>query len=163
MSNKLHVVVNQVGGFAREDASQPYAVGVYSHPDLAAQVKRLSMEGAQVNEVELDAVPPGLVQAAKAMGVKLPLPPSWQDVNRQLSERYRDLARQNYEDLEAKLGHDLARRTLSMCDHLLKHVDEMSEDKANRWLGFVQGMLTVAKCISVEYPAHRFNQESIPD
>lgn len=77
-------------------------------------------------------------------------PGHWQPVVVHLFERYEHVCRHHQQALEDKVGRDLAARTLGMCVHVQAHVEEFIEDKANRWLGFVQGILTVAGLLSVE-------------
>lgn len=77
-------------------------------------------------------------------------PGHWQPVVVHLFERYEHVCRHHQQALEDKVGCDLAGRTLGMCVHVQNHVEDFIEDKANRWLGFVQGVLTVAGLLSVE-------------
>ncbi len=64
---KLHVVVHLVGGYAREDSPQPAIAGVYTCADKAELVRLCAGQGAIVQEVILDAIPPGYVAAAKEL------------------------------------------------------------------------------------------------
>ena len=154
MNEKLHVVVAQVPGLGGEDSARPYAVGAYTDPEVARKVQRLAVIGAETTQVEVDLVPPGIASQARAQGVDMPeaggSSTSWQEVHKELLERYRDKCRHNIHALEERLGRELAHRTLRMCDHMLEEGADMPEDKASRWLGFVQGMLTAARVLSVE-------------
>lgn len=53
----VYVVVNTIGGYAREDADQATCEGVFSTPELAEKVQKASR--GQVVAVELDKVMPG--------------------------------------------------------------------------------------------------------
>ena len=77
-------------------------------------------------------------------------PPTWQSVHRDLFLRYQGKIRTHIHAIEDKAGRDLAQRVLRMCDHMLEHVDEFEEDKSSRWMGFVQGVLTVAGVLNVD-------------
>lgn len=68
----LPVVVSMVGGFAREDASTPSVVGAYTNPELAAKLAIIRGFGSVVLPVEVDVIPPGLLQDAEAMKIALP-------------------------------------------------------------------------------------------
>lgn len=60
---KLFVVVKNIGGFARENAPIPKVVGAFTnHTD--AQTLRALCHG-EVQEIELDSVPPGYFCEAK--------------------------------------------------------------------------------------------------
>lgn len=67
----LHVVVSTVGGFAREDAARPRCVGVYTDPVVAGQVRTLAGPGTEVQTIEVDHIPPGLLEAAQHMGFEI--------------------------------------------------------------------------------------------
>ncbi len=64
---KLHVVVHLVGGYVREDSQQPAIAGVYTCAEKAELVRLCAGPGAIVQEVLLDAIPPGYVAAAKEL------------------------------------------------------------------------------------------------
>ncbi len=64
---KLHVVVHLVGGYAREDSPQAAIAGVYTCADKAELVRLCAGPGAIVQDVLLDAIPPGYVAAAKEL------------------------------------------------------------------------------------------------
>lgn len=70
----LHVVVTTVGGFAREDAARPHCVGAYTDPVVAGQVRALSGPGAEVKTIEVDLIPPGLLEAAQQIGFEIGKP-----------------------------------------------------------------------------------------
>lgn len=154
MNEKLHVVVAQVPGLGGEDSARPYAVGAYTDPEVARKVQRLAAIGAETTQVEVDLVPPGIASQARAQGVSMPeaRAPSTpaQEVHKELFERYRDQCRRNIHTLEERLGADLARRTLKVCDLMLEGGAHVPQDKANRWLGFVQGMLIAARVLKVD-------------
>lgn len=152
MSKKLHVVVAQVPGLGKEDPARPYAVGAYTDPQTAQKVRQIASMGAEVTQVDVDLVPVGLANQARAQGVELPTPQgsAWRQVHKDLFKRYQDKCRHNIHALEERLGPDLARRTLRVCDYMLQEGADMPEDKANRWLGFVQGMLIAARVLHVE-------------
>ena len=66
----LHVVIRQVGGYAREDAAVVSIVGAYEDPDTAGKVS-LCSGGAQVLSVEVEHIPPGIRDAARELGIDL--------------------------------------------------------------------------------------------
>jgi hypothetical protein len=69
-STQLHVVMQTRSGFAREDPSTDVAIGVYTQFVVAQQVASLAGM-ARVISLVLDAVPPGVVQQAQALGFTL--------------------------------------------------------------------------------------------
>ena len=77
-------------------------------------------------------------------------PGQWRPVLEHLFARYEELGHLHSRTLERAVGPELAERTTKMCTHARGHLDVFTEDKANRWLGFVQGMLTVAGLIQVD-------------
>ena len=77
-------------------------------------------------------------------------PGQWRPVLEHLFARYEELGCLHSRTLERAVGQDLAERTVKMCAHARGHLDVFTEDKANRWLGFVQGVLTVAGLIQVD-------------
>lgn len=66
----LYVVVDSVGGYAREDADRPGCAGVYTDPKVAETVAKLA-NGARVIPVELDYIHPGHYAMAIVYGYKL--------------------------------------------------------------------------------------------
>lgn len=70
----LFAVVTTVGGFAREDASRPSVVGIYSDRAIANQVKTLTGFGAEVVPVALNVVPEGLRRSAEQLGFSIQEP-----------------------------------------------------------------------------------------
>lgn len=66
---------------------------------------------------------------------------AWQPVLAQLFERYRQRATDQQDALAAAVGSELAARTVALSAYAIEHLSELSEDKANRWLGFIQGVL----------------------
>ena len=64
----LYVVANLHYGYAREDASTADAAGVYSTRKQADIHKSVLGFGARVVELELDFMPPGIVESAKVFG-----------------------------------------------------------------------------------------------
>lgn len=77
-------------------------------------------------------------------------PGDWRPVLAHLFERYAVIARDNQARVAGRVGAELAERAVRMCDHALVHLDAFTEDKASRWLGFVQGVLTVGGAIGVD-------------
>ena len=78
-------------------------------------------------------------------------PGQWQPVLAHLFERYEHMIQEAPPGWdEDGIGQELSKRVLALCRHGRAHIDEMAEDKANRWLGFVQGVLTVGGLIDVE-------------
>jgi len=66
----LYVVVDSVGGYAREDADSPGCAGAYTDPEVANIVAKLVSSG-RVFPIEIDHIHPGYLEAAKAYGYKL--------------------------------------------------------------------------------------------
>lgn len=64
MNKTLFVVVQLIGGYAREDAQRASVVGVYTDNNKAALVASASGFDAQVFPVALDAVPKGILENA---------------------------------------------------------------------------------------------------
>lgn len=75
---------------------------------------------------------------------------SWQEILTLLFRRYEVAARTQFTPLSDAVGKDMAARTLNLCAHAIVHINELSEDKANRWLGFVQGVLCAAGIVDVD-------------
>jgi hypothetical protein len=68
------------------------------------------------------------------------------DVTIQLFQRYKSIIEEKYPEED---GDETSLNHLKwMCDHVLN--SDMPIDKMSRWLGFVQGLLTAKKIISVE-------------
>jgi hypothetical protein len=67
-----------------------------------------------------------------------------------LFTRYEDMANTQHTQLASVVGEALAHRAANLSRHAIEHIDGLSEDKANRWLGFVQGILTVGGLIDVD-------------
>lgn len=67
MNETLFVVVQLIGGYAREDAQSASVVGVYRSKEKAELVAAASGFGAQVFPVMLDAIPAGILQNAHAL------------------------------------------------------------------------------------------------
>lgn len=65
----LYVVVQSLGGYAREDADRPGCAGVYTEKDIAAKVAKVSH--GTVIPIELDHIHPGYLDMAKMCGMKL--------------------------------------------------------------------------------------------
>lgn len=70
----VSVVLGSMGGFAREDAPDPVVYGAFSDAAAAAQTKILTLGGATVESAVLNAIPPGLVRTAHALGVAFDAP-----------------------------------------------------------------------------------------
>lgn len=77
-------------------------------------------------------------------------PQTWQDVIAHLMARYEQLLTAHRSAVSARLGPDLQVRSAQLCSHALANMHEISEDKANRWLGFVQGVLICAGIVDIE-------------
>lgn len=73
----------------------------------------------------------------------------WPSVLKHLFERYQRVGEQQHAQVVERVGRSLADRVVSLCAHAREHIDELPEDKANRWLGFVQGILIAAEVIGV--------------
>lgn len=69
---KLHIVSTLTGGYAREDSAAASVVGAYTNPAVADAVRKVSGYGASVSAIEVDHIPPGLLEAIKQFGIKLP-------------------------------------------------------------------------------------------
>lgn len=65
---KLYVVHYTIGGYAREDADQTIAAGVYTDIRLAT-VHKMVCSGGQITELDLDVLPRGVIAAANEMGL----------------------------------------------------------------------------------------------
>lgn len=74
----------------------------------------------------------------------------WHPVLDGLFARYAAVCVAHRTALQAAVGDALAARTEALCNHARQHLPALSEDKANRWLGFVQGVLTAAGLLDVE-------------
>lgn len=79
-----------------------------------------------------------------------PAPKTWQDLNAHLMARYEQMLALNRLAVSARVGPDLYQRAEQLCRHAIAHVHEIPEDKANRWLGFVQGVLVCAGIMDIE-------------
>lgn len=77
-------------------------------------------------------------------------PGQWRPVLEHLFARYEKLGLTHRASLGKTVGLELAARTMNMCAYARAHLEGFTEDKANRWLGFVQGVLTVAALIQVD-------------
>lgn len=75
---------------------------------------------------------------------------TWQEILVLLFTRYEEMALTHPDLLASRVGDGLAKRVANLSRHAIEHIHELSEDKANRWLGFVQGVLTVADLIQVD-------------
>ena len=67
--------------------------------------------------------------------------PTWQDVLAPLFVRYAAMARAEFEVLCARVDPEAARQALALAEYAPSHLDEIDEGKANRWLGFLQGVV----------------------
>jgi hypothetical protein len=68
----LYVVVDLAPGFAREDAHTPTVIAAVRSKQTAQRISALSGPSAVVQEVEVGAVPPGMVSRARELlGVEL--------------------------------------------------------------------------------------------
>lgn len=68
---ELHIVVNTVGGFVREDSGSASVLGAYTNPHLAAKIKSLWGISASVHTIEVDVVSQGLQNMANACRISL--------------------------------------------------------------------------------------------
>lgn len=101
--------------------------------------------------------------------VSPPPPDTWQELLRSLFERYHAMMTQHWTELTDRVGQDLAERTRNLSALAIEHLSSkqeehplsqasltpsppsvMGEDKANRWLGFVQGVVITAGLTSIE-------------
>lgn len=62
---KLFAVINTVGGFAREDASNASIEGLFTDEQIAEIVRKACGSSAKVVEVQVDEVKPGYIDFAK--------------------------------------------------------------------------------------------------
>lgn len=76
--------------------------------------------------------------------------PIWQDTLVRLFIRYEAKAELHREQMHASIGAELTQRTLDLCRHAIGGMDRLSEDKANRWLGFVQGVMIASRVLNIE-------------
>jgi len=67
---KVYVLVRMVGGFAREDADEPCVVAVLSDEEKAKRLAKV-VYGCTMSTLELDVIPEGWLDHAKAFGVDL--------------------------------------------------------------------------------------------
>jgi hypothetical protein len=74
----------------------------------------------------------------------------WQDVQIELFNRYGKLMADGGAEWRAKVGLGMSERAQALCEHGLAHVESIAEDKSNRWLGFIQGVLACAGLIDIE-------------
>ena len=65
----LHVVVQSLGGYAREDADRPGCAGVYTDKPTADAVAKVAR--GEVVTIELDHIHPGYIEMMKMLGIKL--------------------------------------------------------------------------------------------
>ena len=72
----LHVVTIKTGGFAREDAGGASALGAYTAPRLADQVKNLWGSSATVTPVRVNVIPKGVQDMAAELGVQFSQSPA---------------------------------------------------------------------------------------
>ena len=81
----------------------------------------------------------------------MPLEPvPWQPTLSLLFARYQELIRQAGPQLAESVGAELASRTIGLCVYAQTHLHEIQEDKANRWLGFVQGVVISAGLATID-------------
>lgn len=69
---ELHVVIQTIGGFAREDADQVNVIGVYEDSEIADFVRKCASLSANVQGVTLNAIPPGFLKTGKEFGFRVP-------------------------------------------------------------------------------------------
>ena len=75
---------------------------------------------------------------------------SWQDTLRPLFVRYRDKGQAGMDQMCKRVDPALARQAVSLADYAAQHLDALDEAKANRWLGFVQGILIAGGLTTVQ-------------
>lgn len=75
---------------------------------------------------------------------------TWHPVLVHLFDRYHELSVEHERQLIAIVGPETARRTVVLCAYARHHVLWVPETKAQRWLGFVQGVLTAARIVRLE-------------
>lgn len=75
---------------------------------------------------------------------------TWNAVLEHLFERYGDVARDQRAELSRRVGEDLTDRVIDLCALAVDKLDDLSEDKANRWLGFVQGVMISGGVLTIE-------------
>lgn len=71
MAKTLYVVVNMIGGYAREDAPVPVVVGSYENQRIANIVKLVAGSGATVHPVIVNEIPRGIKQSLEQMGISI--------------------------------------------------------------------------------------------
>lgn len=76
--------------------------------------------------------------------------PRWQDTLSRLFTRYEAKVQLHREQMHASIGPEITQRTLDLCRHAIGGIDRLSEDKANRWLGFVQGVMIASRVLDIE-------------
>ena len=76
--------------------------------------------------------------------------PDWPSLLTHLFERYGRVGQDRHAEVAQKLGVELADRVVNLCAHARQNIGALSEDKANRWLGFVQGILIAAGVLGVD-------------
>jgi hypothetical protein len=67
--------------------------------------------------------------------------PTWQATLEPLFKRYELMAQAGSFALACRVGPELAKQALDLCRYAPAHLHEIDEGKANRWLGFVQGVM----------------------
>ena len=68
----IYVVVDLAPGFAREDAAAPTVIAAVRSKQTAERISALSGPSAVVQEVEVGAIPPGMVNRAwEIVGIEL--------------------------------------------------------------------------------------------
>ena len=77
-------------------------------------------------------------------------PSSWQDVLITLFDRYARMGRRVQSVLSETLDPDLVEQALSLAEYAPSHLHEIDEGKANRWLGFVQGVVIAGGLTTVQ-------------
>lgn len=156
---QLHIVVDQVGGFAREDASTPCVIGAYTNPKVAQQVKIIANSGASIHTVEINHVPEGYLRSAEQMGFGLRQPTKWVDIHNKVYAYYLDLVNDHRHQLVNSLGVDLYNRMRVVCKAGAK---SFREDASNRQIGFIQGLLAAAGVIRVDEDQERVEAQFEP-
>ena len=77
---------------------------------------------------------------------------AWQSALTGLFKRYLEISTTQRLQMEMRVGSDLTQRTTALCQYAATHLStsDIGEDKANRWLGFVQGVLIAGGVLTIE-------------
>lgn len=67
--------------------------------------------------------------------------PTWQEVLAPLFERYANLLALHQDIVSTRLNPDVVSQALRLSRYAPAHLHEIDEGKANRWLGYIQGIV----------------------